>query len=219
MLRARILHLVPHAFSARGGKNPRSVLPGTPLLLAKQVHSARIVQASDWGDNQPEADAIVTDRPGWLIGIVTADCAPVLLADAEAGVVAAAHAGWRGAVAGVLENTVEAMVSLGARRERIGAAIGPTIAQASYEVDSGMRDRFPDAAHRFFATGAPGHWQFDVPGFVAARLREAGILQVEDLAEDTYAQPGRFYSFRRATHRGEPTGGRQTSVIGLFTEI
>lgn len=219
MLRAQILRSVPHGFSSRGGAEPRSVMPGAPLLLAKQVHSARFVDASDWGEAPPEADAIVTNRSDLLIGIVTADCAPVLLADADAGVVGAAHAGWRGAVGGVLENTVEAMVSLGARRERIAAAIGPTIAQESYEVDAAMRDRFPNSAHRFFTPGVPGHWQFDLPGFVAARLQEAGVLQVEDLAEDTYTQPDRFYSFRRATHRGEPTGGRQTSVIGPVTNL
>ena len=219
MLRAQILRSVAHGFSSRGGEDSRSVTAGAPLLLAKQIHSARVAEASDWGDNPPEADAIVTDRPGWLIGIVTADCAPVLLADAEEGVVGAAHAGWRGAVSGVLENTVEAMVSLGARRGKIAAAIGPTIAQKSYEVDAAMRDQFPAAAHRFFASGAPDHWQFDLPGFAAARLRDAGVQKVEDLAEDTYSQPGRFYSFRRATHRGEATGGRQTSVIGLVTEM
>ena len=219
MLRAQVLRSVPHGFSSRDGDEPRSVMHGAPLLLAKQVHSARVVEASEWGEGPPEADAIVTDRPGWLIGIVTADCAPVLLADAEAGVIGAAHAGWRGAVGGVLENTVEDMVSLGARREKIAAAIGPTIAQESYEVDASLRDQFPTEAHRFFAPGASGHWQFDLPGYVAARLREAGILRVEDLGEDTYAEPGRCYSFRRATHRGAPTGGRQTSVIGLVTEM
>jgi YfiH family protein len=194
-------------------------MPGATLLLAKQIHSARVVEASEWGDSPPEADAIVTDRAGQLIGIATADCAPVLLADAESGVVGAAHAGWRGAVGGVLENAVEAMVSLGARRERIAATIGPSIAQASYEVDAAMRDKFPADAHRFFAPGTPGHWQFDLPGFVAARLREADVAKIEDLAEDTYTQPARFYSFRRATHRGEATGGRQTSVIGLPGEM
>jgi hypothetical protein len=107
------------------------------------------------------------------------------------------------------------MESLGVRRQSIVAAIGPAIAQASYEVDAALRDRFPEAARHFFAAGAPGRWQFDLPGFVASRLQEAGIDNIEDLVEDTYAQPGRFFSLRRATHRGEPTGGRQTSVIGL----
>lgn len=219
MLRAANLGSVSHGFSTRDADDPHSVMPGAPLLLANQVHSARVVEAADWGDTPPEADAIVTDRPGWLLGVVTADCAPVLLADAGTGVIGAAHAGWRGAVGGVLENTVDAMVTLGASRQAITAAIGPTIAQPSYEVDAVMRDCFPAEAHRFFAPGAPGHWQFDLPGYVATRLAAAGIGSVEDLAEDTYAQEARFYSFRRATHRGEPTGGRQTSVIGLVSEL
>lgn len=216
MLRAALLDGIPHGFSTREEPALESVLPGAPLVLAKQVHSARVVAVTaPWDGPPPEADALVTDRPGLLIGVVTADCAPVLLADREAGVAGAAHAGWRGAVSGVLENTVQAMVSLGARSERIAAAIGPAIAQASYEVDAAMRDRFDAQAHRFFAPGAAGHWQFDLPAFVAARLRAMGVGAVEDLAEDTYAQAERFYSFRRATHRGEPTGGRQISVIGL----
>ena len=215
MLRAANLGSFAHGFSSRGGDETRAVLPEARLLIAKQVHSARVVEAADWGDDPPEADAIVTDRPDYPIGIVTADCAPVLFADTEAGVIGAAHAGWRGAVGGVLENTIEAMVALGARRPHIAAAIGPTIAQASYEVDAAMRDRFPAIAYRFFAPGAPGHWYFDLPGFVASRLLVADIASIEDLAEDTYSQPDRFYSFRRATHQGRPTGGRQTSVIAL----
>ena len=216
MLHAANLSSVPHGFSTRQEPDLDGVLPGAPLMLARQIHSPRVVVATQpWRGPPPEADALVTDRPGLLIGVVTADCAPVLLADAEARVVGAAHAGWRGAVAGVIENTVAAMRELGARRERIAAAIGPTIAQASYEVDAPMRERFPADAAGFFVPGASNRWQFDLPGFVAQRLREAGIGAVEDLAQDTYGQESRFFSFRRATHRGEPTGGRQTSVIGL----
>lgn len=216
MLTAQCLDFVPHGFSSRAGPDTESLLPGAPLVLARQVHSAEVVTVTaPWHGDPPEADALVTTQRGILIGIVTADCAPVLFADRVAGVVGAAHAGWRGAVGGVLENTVSAMVELGARPDRIVAAIGPTIAQASYEVDSVMRDRFPTDAHRFFAPGRDGRWQFDLPGFVASRLSAAGVGAVEDLAEDTCAQPDRFHSFRRATHRGEPTGGRQTSVIGL----
>ena len=216
MLRAAILGDIPHGFSTREEPALDSVLPHAPLVLAKQVHSPEVVTVTGpWDGAPPEADALVTDHLGLLIGVVTADCAPVLLGDREARVVAAAHAGWRGAVGGVIENTLDAMEALGARRSRIVAAIGPTIAQASYEVDAALRDQFDPAAHRFFAPGAPDRWQFDLPGFVAERLRAAGIAAVEDLAEDTYAQPNRFFSFRRATHRGEPTGGRQTSVIGL----
>lgn len=215
MLRAQILTGVPHGFSTREEPALESVLPGAPLVLARQVHSAiAITVTAPWEGPPPEADALVTNRPGVLIGVVTADCAPVLFADAEAGVVGAAHAGWRGALGGVLENTLVAMEALGARRGRIATAIGPTITQASYEVDAALRDRFPAEAGRFFDPGRRGHWQFDLPGFVAWRLGAAGVLAVENMAQDTYAQPDRFFSFRRATHLGEPTGGRQTSVIG-----
>lgn len=216
MLRAAVLAQVPHGFSTNKAMIPREILPGAPLVLARQVHSAVTVHVrGPWSGAPPEADALVTATRGLLIGIVTADCAPVLLADDDAGVVGAAHAGWRGAVGGVLENTLAAMEVLGARRERIVAAVGPTIAQASYEVDAALRDHFGSAAHGFFAPGAPARWHFDLPGYVTHRLREAGIEAVEDLAQDTYAQPKRFFSFRRATHRRKPTGGRQTSVIGL----
>lgn len=215
MLRAANLADFPHGFSERSDACP-AILPSFPLLLARQVHSPTVVVAAAWGRNPPQADAIVTDKPGWVIGIVTADCAPVLLADGEAGVVGAAHAGWRGAVDGVLENTIAAMERLGAQRVNIAAAIGPTIAQSNYEVDGAMRRKFAEDDQPFFVPGASGRWQFDLPGFVAARLRAAGIESIEDLREDTYAQPERFYSYRRATHRGEPTGGRQTSSITLL---
>lgn len=216
MLRSRILDAVPHAFSSRKELALEGVLPGASLVLARQVHSALVATVDGTCNGPPpEVDALVTATPRLLIGVVTADCAPVLLADRHAGVVGAAHAGWRGALAGVLENTVAAMVALGAERERMDAAIGPTIAQASYEVDDALRERFPAESFGFFAPGRPGHWQFDLPGFVAARLRAAGIRALEDTAEDTYGQPGRYFSYRRATHHGEPTGGRQMSVIGL----
>lgn len=216
MLRAAILGHLPHGFSTRGDLHFGGVLDGRPLILAKQVHSAKIATVTaPWDGAPPEVDALVSAAPGLLVGVVTADCCPVLLADPVARVVGAAHAGWRGAVDGVIANTVAAMEALGARRDTIVAAIGPTIAQASYEVDAAMRDRFPADAHGFFAPGQPGHWQFDLPAFVCWQLERAGVRAVEDLAEDTYAQPERFYSYRRATHRGEPTGGRQTSVIGL----
>jgi YfiH family protein len=197
-----------------------AVLPGAPLVACYQVHSPDCVTVAEpWNDaERPQADALVTDRPGLLLAVVTADCTPVLLADREAGVIGAAHAGWKGAIAGVTERTVAAMQALGARPERIAAAIGPTIAQASYEVDEGLRARFlaEDAANaRFFVAGKPGHWQFDLPGYVAARLVRAGVGRVENLALDTYAAPDRFFSFRRATHRGEAAYGRQMSLIGL----
>ncbi len=197
-----------------------AVLPGANLTMPYQVHSPDVVIATGpmEGEDRPRADALVSTTPGLLVGVVTADCAPVLLADRDAGVVAAAHAGWRGAKGGVLANTVETMLSLGASRERIAAAIGPTIAQPSYEVDAGFRDAFlsDDAeSARFFVSGRPGHYQFDLPAFVAAQLKKAGIGIVEDLALDTYADPVRFYSFRRATHRGEANYGRQGAFIGL----
>ena len=197
-----------------------AVLPGAGLAMPYQVHSPDVatVSAPVEGDERPRVDALVTTTPGLLVGIVTADCAPVLLADREAGVVAAAHAGWRGAKGGVLANTIAAMEQAGARRTRIAAAIGPTIAQPSYEVDAGFRDSFladDESAARFFEAGAPGHWQFDLPGFIVAQLRAAGIAQVEDLALDTYGDAQRFYSFRRATHRDEATYGRQGAFIGL----
>jgi YfiH family protein len=197
-----------------------AVLPGAPLVACYQVHSPDCVTVAEpWNDaERPQADALVTDRPGLLLAVVTADCTPVLLADREAGVIGAAHAGWKGAIAGVTDRTVAAMQALGARPERIAAAIGPTIAQASYEVDEELRARFlaEDAANaRFFVAGKPGHWQFDLPGYVAARLVRAGVGRVENLALDTYAAPDRFFSFRRATHRGEAAYGRQMSLIGL----
>lgn len=216
MLRAAILDTIPHGFSTRTEPEIEGALPGAPVILAKQVHSPNVLTvAAPWQGAPQEADALATDRPGLLIGVVTADCAPVLLADAGVGVVGAAHAGWRGALSGVLENTVAAMTQLGARRNHIAAAIGPTIAQTSYEVDETMRRQFPADADRFFTAGMAGRWVFDLPGFVEQRLREAGVRAVENLGLDTYAHEDRFFSYRRATHRGEPTGGRQTSVIGL----
>jgi YfiH family protein len=140
----------------------------------------------------------------------------VLLADREAGVIGAAHAGWRGAHGGVIESTVAAMERLGASRAGIAAAIGPAIAQPSYEVDSAFRDAFAELDGRFFAPGRdPGHWQFDLEGYVASRLLEAGVGAIDRLGLDTYLDDDRFFSYRRATHRGEPTYGRQFSLIGL----
>ena len=197
-----------------------AVLPGAPIVACYQVHSADCVTVTEpWSDAQrPQADALVTDRPGLLLGIVTADCTPVLFADREAGVIGAAHAGWKGAIGGVTDRTIAAMEDLGARRERIIAAIGPTIARPSYEVDEAFRDRFvqEDVANAwFFDPGTPGHWQFDLEAYVGRRLAAAGVAQVECLALDTYAAPDRFFSFRRATHRDEKAYGRQMSLIGL----
>ncbi len=213
----------PEAVAQNRRRVIAAVLPGAGLAMPFQLHSSdvAVVTGPVEGDARPRVDALVTATPGLLVGVVTADCAPVLLADREARVVAAAHAGWRGAKEGVLANTVEQMLALGAQRGRIGAAIGPTIAQASYEVDAGFRDRFLEddpANARFFEPGKPGHHQFDLPGFVAAQLKNAGIGSVENLALDTYGDAARFYSYRRATHRGEATYGRQGAFVGLPPE-
>ena len=197
-----------------------ALLPGAPLVTVRQVHGTAVVHATGAvaDDARQEADALVTDRPGVLLGVLAADCAPVLLADDQAGVVGAAHAGWRGALAGVTDSVVAAMEALGARRERIAAAVGPCIALASYQVDEDFRRRFLDADpanERFFRDGAAGHHQFDLEGYAGARLAAAGVAHVDLLGEDTYSQPDRYYSYRRATHRGEPDYGRQISLIGL----
>lgn len=197
-----------------------AVAPGRQLVSVYQVHSPDCVTVGKpWADDaRPEADALVTDRPGLALGIVTADCAPVLLADREAGVIGAAHAGWKGAVGGVTDQTIAAMEALGARRAAIVAAVGPCIAQISYEVDQGFVDRFcaDDAANAaFFAPGRTGHAQFDLEHYVAHRLEGAGVGTVERLGLDTYTPEARFYSYRRATHRGEPAYGRQLSLIAL----
>lgn len=195
----------------------QAVLPGAPLVAVHQVHSADCVTVEEvWDDNhRPTADALVTAQRGVLLGILTADCAPVLLADVEAGVVGASHAGWRGAHGGVIGATLDAMEALGAQRGRIAAAIGPAIAQESYEVGGDFRAQFPDEDERFFAPGRSGHWQFDLEGYVAARIEAAGAGMVERLGLDTYDDESRFYSYRRSTHRNEPNYGRQISLIGL----
>lgn len=197
-----------------------AVLPGAELVTLYQVHSADCATlSSPWPDtDRPHADAMVTDRPGYALGILTADCAPVLLADRAAGVIGAAHAGWKGAIGGVTDSAVSAMEKLGARRDRIVAAIGPCIARASYEVDGDFQRRFErddPENERFFAAGREGHAQFDLEAYVAHRLAAAGIRTVEMMGLDTYSDEDRFYSFRRATHRGEPDYGRQISIIGI----
>jgi polyphenol oxidase len=198
-----------------------ALIPKAPLATLYQIHSANVVRVLSEGaaKERPEGDALVTDRPGILLGILTADCAPVLFMDEAAGVVGAAHAGWKGAIAGVTDRTIAAMEKLGAKADRIHAAIGPCIAQKSYEVDAGFLEQFCESNReneRFFGDGQrKDHFQFDLEGYVAARLAEAGIRTVEAMGLDTYSQPGRFFSFRRATHLGEPNYGRQMSVIGL----
>jgi YfiH family protein len=197
-----------------------AVAPGAALATVHQVHSAEAVFVeAPWPDDaRPRADALVTDRPGLALAILTADCAPVLFADREAGVVAAAHAGWKGAFGGVVEATVAEMERRGASRGRIAAAVGPCIARRSYEVDDAFLRRFAEADpenERFFGLGRTGHHQFDLEGFVLSRLAEAGLSRIEALGQDTYSQPDIFYSYRRATHRGEPSYGRQISLVAL----
>jgi YfiH family protein len=197
-----------------------ALLPGAALATVHQVHSPDVVYVEQpWPQQErPRADAMVTDRPGILLGILTADCAPVLFADAKAGVVGAAHAGWRGAFAGVTDQTIAAMERLGARRDDIHAAVGPCIALKSYEVDEAFREHFLAQGRdnaRLFAAGAAAKPHFDLEAYVVHRLLVAGIGEVEALHLDTYADPDRFYSFRRATHRGEADYGRQLSAIAL----
>jgi len=197
-----------------------AVAPGAELVTLHQVHSAitvKVTHAFDI-DARPHADAMVTDRPGLALGILTADCTPVLFADVAAGVIGAAHAGWKGAIGGVLDATVAAMEALGAQRERMVAAIGPTILRTSYEVDEAFMRRFMEADpqnERFFSDGRTGHAWFDLEGYNAARLAAAGIGRVETLGLDTYALADRFFSFRRTTHRRERDYGRQISLIAL----
>ena len=191
------------------------------LLTAYQIHSPEVVVAeTPWPHaERPRADAIVSREPKLAIGISTADCGPVLLADPQARVIGAAHAGWRGALTGVIEATVAAMERLGAERGRIVAAAGPMIRQANYEVGADLIDRFlgadPGNSRFFIPTVHAGHAQFDLAGYVVDRLRRAEIGQVEDLGHCTYADPAQFYSYRRTTHRAEPDYGRHVNAIAL----
>lgn len=191
------------------------------LVACWQVHSPdAVVLETPWTrEDAPKADAVVTRVPGLGATITVADCGPVLFADPQARVVGAAHAGWKGAFGGVIEGTLAAMERLGARREQVHAVIGPLIRQPSYEVGPDFVDRFlaVDAAFaRFFVPSArAGHSLFDLPGFIAHRLAEAGVSKVEDLGLDTYSDPDRFFSYRRSTHRGEADYGRLVAAITL----
>lgn len=210
----------PAAIHENRARAVAAVRDGAALATVHQVHSPdAVVVNAPWPDAaRPPADAMATDRPGILLGILTADCAPVLLADADAGIVGAAHAGWKGALGGVTDAAIGAMEGLGADRSRIVAAVGPAIARVSYEVDDGFARRLEDADpenERFLSPGRAGHHQFDLEGYVVARLARAGIGRIEALGLDTYADADRFFSFRRATHRGEPGYGRQISLIGV----
>lgn len=211
--RARVFENRARAVKAAG-------LIDAPLNTAYQVHSAKVLVVEQPLDqsNRPEVDGLVTRTKGINLGVLTADCGPVLFADAEAGVVGAAHAGWKGALGGVLQETVRVMESLGARRENIVAAIGPCIAQASYEVGTEFPTPFiaqdKDNA-RFFAANACRRFQFDLAGYCAAQLEAMGLAQTVVSGHDTCALEEDFFSYRRKTKRGEPDYGRQVSVIGI----
>ena len=191
------------------------------LITAYQVHSPEVVMADRaWvSSERPRADAIVTRTPGLAIGVTTADCGPVLFADETAGVIGAAHAGWRGAMTGVLEATILAMEACGAARGRIAAALGPMIRQANYEVGPEFVARFydEDATNARFFKPSPreGHALFDLPGYIAGRLAAAGIGHVEDVGHCTYADPKRFFSYRRSIHLEEKDYGRHLNAIAL----
>ena len=248
LLRAASLSYVPHGFAGRRGGVSTGVhaglnvglgsaderdavlrnrdlardalLPDASLVTVRQVHSPEVVTVTGpIGEaDRPAADAMVTNLPGLILGILTADCVPVLLADAQAGVVGAAHAGWKGAIAGVTDNTLAAMEKLGARRDQISATIGPCIGRASYEVTSDFARHFEEEDvenSRFFSSAREGHCQFDIAAYVAARLATAGVSRVEMMDEDTYSQPDRFYSYRRSCHLNEASYGRQISMIAV----
>ena len=191
------------------------------LLTPYQIHSPDVVVADEpWTrENRPRADAVVTRVPHLAIGVSTADCGPLLFADSEAGVIGAAHAGWRGALTGVIEATIAAMEDLGADRSRITAALGPTIRQPNYEVGPEFVERFlaadPANSRYFTHSQRAGHAMFDLTGYIAERVQRAGIEQFEDLGLCTYAEPDRFFSYRRTTRSGEPDYGRHINAIAL----
>ncbi len=210
----------PAAVAENRARVRDAVCPGGVLAGVWQIHGREVTAVDEpWSDDtRPRADALVTDRPGVVLSILTADCAPVLFEDAHTGVVGAAHAGWKGALAGVTDATLDAMERLGARRGRIAAAVGPCIARASYEVDDAFRARFAAddlANERFFTDGRASHAWFDLEGYVVARLAAAGVERVDALGLDTLAPEDRYYSYRRATLAGQAGYGRQMSAISL----
>jgi YfiH family protein len=194
-------------------------LPPEKLATVHQVHSPDVLVVDETYDGErPKVDAMVTNVPGVALGVLSADCGPILFADGEAGVIGAAHAGWKGALYGVLENTIYAMVQLGAVRERITAVLGPSIGPRSYEVGPEFVRRFMDfdaTYKRYFSRSEhPGHAMFDLPALTIDRLTDAGV-RAESLGLDTYPDAERFYSYRRTTHAKEPDYGRQISAIAL----
>lgn len=196
-------------------------VPRDHLLTVYQVHSPKVIIADKpWAhDAAPEGDALVTATKGLALGILTADCTPILFADPEANVIGAAHAGWKGAIGGVLEATLDAMISLGAKREQICCSIGPTISQPNYEVGAEFQEQFiaetTENSTYFIPSARENHFQFDLPGFVADRLGALGVTRIDKTNLCTYADSKRFFSYRRTTHAGEPDYGRQISSIAL----
>jgi len=191
--------------------------PVENLVTPHQIHSADVIVANaPLSGDRPKADAVVSTTPGMVVGILTADCGPVLFADSEAGVVAAAHAGWRGALDGVLENTVGTMERFGAKRHRITAILGPTISSENYEIGPEFRDRFiaqdPSWAAFFKTSSNADHSLFDLPAFIVDRLKNSGV-EAHNAGHCTYADENRYFSYRRTTHRNEPDYGRQISAI------
>jgi len=192
------------------------------LATVHQVHSPDVVVVDEtYAGDRPKVDAMVTSVPGVALGVLSADCGPILFADGRNGVIGAAHAGWKGALGGVLENTIDAMVALGAARETITAVLGPSIGPASYEVGPEFVERFlgfdPSYAQFFTPSEKPGHTMFDLPALTISRLRQAGVT-ADTLGLDTYPDAGRFYSYRRTTHAQEPDYGRQISAISIREE-
>jgi len=208
---AENLKKVEHEIGAEAGN----------LLTLYQIHSQQVVTVTQKWErgNSPQADAFVTREKGIALGILTADCVPILFADATHQVIGAAHAGWKGAIGGIAENTIAAMEALGAKKETIACAIGAAIAQKSYEVNGAYRENFlhvsPDNTHYFIPSIKPSHFLFDLKKYVYDRLLNAGISQINMLYNDTYAEEEHFFSFRRSTHRKEPDYGRNISVIML----
>ena len=214
----------PDAVAENRRRVAEALAPGAQLVSLFQIHSATVHTLPAW-EARPQGDGMVTATPGLALGILTADCAPVLLADARARVIGAAHAGWKGALGskeggGVLEATVAAMEKLGARKDRIQAAIGPCISQSSYEVGFEFRDKFLETGglrmRKFFVpSDREEHYRFDLEGYAAHRLAAAGIGGIEKLGVCTYPAQNGYFSFRRTTHRGEADYGRQISAIAL----
>ncbi|HEX3754773.1 MAG TPA: peptidoglycan editing factor PgeF [Rhizomicrobium sp.] len=215
---------------AENRRRVTQALSAARLASLAQIHSSTVYALDQqWDGERLEGDGLVTATPGLALGILTADCAPVLFADAGAKVIGAAHAGWRGALGGVLEATLGAMEQLGALRTGITAAVGPCISQANYEVGAEFRGRFLEAGaarldageielanEEFFASSArPGHYRFDLEAYIVERLMAAGISHIEALSTCTYPAENDYFSFRRTTHRGEPDYGRQISAVML----